>query len=265
MSAYSMTESQYLPGQMHHHHHHPSYGWASRQTLPLQQTTPSLDHQHPLSQTHQYPSPSLSSGYNAQAGSHAQSYYPPGGSHYLPTLHTSSLRHNPSRSPPIIQSYPSTSVAGNSTSLAEHQQAAFVPSSPPYLLNQQEYYLPEPSTLPNSHSLTAPQHAPGLLPTTESIYSSPSDSAAPPTAPSEPEHHVRVISSRPRPQCWDHGCNGREFSTFSNLLRHQREKSGVVAKAECPICGAVFTRTTARNIHVAQGKCKGGAGRDPST
>lgn len=68
---------------------------------------------------------------------------------------------------------------------------------------------------------------------------------------------LRVVSSRPRPQCWDHGCEGREFSTFSNLLRHQREKSGVVAKAECPVCGAVFTRTTARNIHVAQGKCKG--------
>ncbi|OKO98235.1 hypothetical protein PENSUB_9333 [Penicillium subrubescens] len=74
---------------------------------------------------------------------------------------------------------------------------------------------------------------------------------------------LRVVSSRPRPQCWDHGCEGREFSTFSNLLRHQREKSGVVAKAECPVCGAVFTRTTARNIHVAQGKCKG-PGRESS-
>ena len=80
---------------------------------------------------------------------------------------------------------------------------------------------------------------------------------------SDADHPVRVVNSRPRPQCWDHGCNGREFSTFSNLLRHQREKSGVVAKAECPVCGAVFTRTTARNIHVAQGKCKG-AERDPS-
>lgn len=87
---------------------------------------------------------------------------------------------------------------------------------------------------------------------------SPSDSM-----PSSDTDQVRVISSRPRPQCWDHGCNGREFSTFSNLLRHQREKSGVVAKAECPVCGAVFTRTTARNIHVAQGKCKG-PGRESS-
>ncbi|KAE8339704.1 hypothetical protein BDV24DRAFT_135221 [Aspergillus arachidicola] len=92
------------------------------------------------------------------------------------------------------------------------------------------------------------------------VYSSPD------TAPagSDPEQQVRVISFRPKPQCWDHGCNGREFSTFSNLLRHQREKSGVVAKAECPSCGAVFTRTTARNIHVSQGKCKGG-GRETSS
>lgn len=56
--------------------------------------------------------------------------------------------------------------------------------------------------------------------------------------------HVRVVQSRPKPQCWEHGCNGRQFSTFSNLLRHQREKSGQAAKATCPNCGAEFTRTT---------------------
>lgn len=64
-----------------------------------------------------------------------------------------------------------------------------------------------------------------------------------------------VGETRSRPQCWDHGCNGRQFSTFSNLLRHQREKSGMAAKSTCPRCGAEFTRTTARNGHVAEGKC----------
>lgn len=68
--------------------------------------------------------------------------------------------------------------------------------------------------------------------------------------------HVRVVQSRPKPQCWEHGCNGRQFSTFSNLLRHQREKSGQAAKATCPDCGAEFTRTTARNGHLAHNKCK---------
>lgn len=57
-------------------------------------------------------------------------------------------------------------------------------------------------------------------------------------------NHVRVVQTRPKPQCWEHGCNGRQFSTFSNLLRHQREKSGQAAKATCPNCGAEFTRTT---------------------
>ena len=68
--------------------------------------------------------------------------------------------------------------------------------------------------------------------------------------------HVRVVQSRPKPRCWEHGCNGRQFSTFSNLLRHQREKSGQASKASCPNCGAEFTRTTARNGHLLHDKCK---------
>ncbi|KAK1833802.1 hypothetical protein QBC39DRAFT_389741 [Podospora conica] len=67
---------------------------------------------------------------------------------------------------------------------------------------------------------------------------------------------VRVVTPKPKPQCWEHGCNGRQFSTFSNLLRHQREKSGQATKSTCPNCGAEFTRTTARNGHLAHDKCK---------
>ena len=66
---------------------------------------------------------------------------------------------------------------------------------------------------------------------------------------------IRVLNQRPKPQCWEHGCNGRQFSTFSNLLRHQREKSGSASKSYCPKCGAEFTRTTARNGHLAHDKC----------
>ena len=68
--------------------------------------------------------------------------------------------------------------------------------------------------------------------------------------------NVRVISRYPEPRCWEHGCNGRRFSTFSNLLRHQREKSRVVEKSSCPNCGVEFTRTTARNGHMSREKCK---------
>ncbi|KAJ4003372.1 hypothetical protein NW766_012304 [Fusarium irregulare] len=79
----------------------------------------------------------------------------------------------------------------------------------------------------------------------------------PGSANSQDAGHVRVVQSRPKPRCWEHGCNGRQFSTFSNLLRHQREKSGQAAKASCPNCGAEFTRTTARNGHLLHDKCKG--------
>ncbi|KAJ3496223.1 hypothetical protein NLG97_g2819 [Lecanicillium saksenae] len=78
---------------------------------------------------------------------------------------------------------------------------------------------------------------------------------SPPTAPADASSSG-VTSSRPKPRCWEHGCNGRQFSTFSNLLRHQREKSGQAAKATCPNCGAEFTRTTARNGHMLHDKCK---------
>lgn len=41
--------------------------------------------------------------------------------------------------------------------------------------------------------------------------------------PSEkPNAEPRITSAHV--QCWDHGCNGKRFSTLSNLFRHQREK-----------------------------------------
>ncbi|KAK5995999.1 putative C2H2-type zinc-finger transcription factor orf8 [Cladobotryum mycophilum] len=72
----------------------------------------------------------------------------------------------------------------------------------------------------------------------------------------EGNSHVRVVQSRPRPRCWEHGCNGREFSTFGDLLQHQRENSRQVAKITCPSCGAEFASTTARNDHLLHDNCK---------
>ena len=63
-----------------------------------------------------------------------------------------------------------------------------------------------------------------------------------------------ILAPPKRPQCWDHDCNGRMFSTFSNLLRHQREKSGTASKPTCPNCGAEFTRKSALDGHIAH-KC----------
>ncbi|ETS86319.1 hypothetical protein PFICI_00147 [Pestalotiopsis fici W106-1] len=56
-------------------------------------------------------------------------------------------------------------------------------------------------------------------------------------------------------RCWEHGCNGRKFTNRSNLRRHLREKSTARPTCRCPRCGATFSRTTARNVHVARGSC----------
>ena len=62
------------------------------------------------------------------------------------------------------------------------------------------------------------------------------------------------------PRCWDHGCNGRLFSSKSNLMRHRKERSSSAAgnttnKATCPLCGAIFTRNSARDTHLARQSC----------
>lgn len=103
-----------------------------------------------------------------------------------------------------------------------------------------------------------PSSAQPSQPAAGNIANSLSQPVLPTPAPlesSREEYHGSA--ARPKPQCFDHGCNGREFSTFSNLLRHQRERSGNATKSVCPHCGTEFTRTTARNGHLTSGKCKG--------
>ncbi|KAI6715518.1 hypothetical protein JHW43_002016 [Diplocarpon mali] len=110
---------------------------------------------------------------------------------------------------------------------------------------------------PGIPSFTGRPHAhplPSVPDPASSLY--PGPQMSPKLGMADSGDHVRVVHSRPKPQCWEHGCNGRQFSTFSNLLRHQREKSGVSQKSSCPNCGAEFTRTTARNGHMAHDKCK---------
>ncbi|KAG6081767.1 hypothetical protein E4U30_002992 [Claviceps sp. LM220 group G6] len=123
-----------------------------------------------------------------------------------------------------------------------------------------DYRYAEPSHAPHS---SYSSHNPGRnlpLPISHDgnlVYAPvPSGATVGSTGSSQEGSHVRVVQSRPKPRCWDHGCNGRQFSTFSNLLRHQREKSGQATKATCPNCGAEFTRTTARNGHLLHDKCK---------
>ncbi|EME41513.1 hypothetical protein DOTSEDRAFT_73808 [Dothistroma septosporum NZE10] len=56
-------------------------------------------------------------------------------------------------------------------------------------------------------------------------------------------------------RCWEHDCNGKVFSNRSNLLRHHIEKGRARPNFRCPMCGAFFSRTTARNQHVAKKSC----------
>ncbi|KAL2142259.1 hypothetical protein VTI28DRAFT_1396 [Corynascus sepedonium] len=132
--------------------------------------------------------------------------------------------------------------------LQDQNQAAMFTSPYP-----SQSYLPE-YPYPASTAPSLPSHY-GPLVQDPSLGMYPVPPVLPP-GPPEASGQVRVVHSRPKPQCWEHGCNGRQFSTFSNLLRHQREKSGQAAKATCPNCGAEFTRTTARNGHLLHDKCK---------
>lgn len=57
-------------------------------------------------------------------------------------------------------------------------------------------------------------------------------------------------------RCLESCCNGRLFSTRSNLIRHQRERRGESAKLRCSFCDAVFLRSSARNAHEAARRCR---------
>ncbi|KAA6413380.1 MAG: hypothetical protein FRX48_03126 [Lasallia pustulata] len=131
------------------------------------------------------------------------------------------------------------SVSGPSSHYGDYPQAYDMPPMGPMYSN------PMTSTLAAPSDNVLQQQYPG------------SRTRGPVSSLNDPDdHQMRIVGVRPKPQCWDHGCNGRQFSTFSNLLRHQREKSGTASKSTCPRCGAEFTRTTARNGHMQHEKCK---------
>nr|A0A3G1DJG8.1 RecName: Full=C2H2-type zinc-finger transcription factor M5; AltName: Full=Squalestatin S1 biosynthesis cluster protein M5 [Phoma sp. MF5453]AMY15062.1 mfM5 protein [Phoma sp. MF5453] len=56
-------------------------------------------------------------------------------------------------------------------------------------------------------------------------------------------------------RCWDHGCNGKKFLNHSNLVRHRRENGSARPRFTCPMCGAYFSRSTARNQHLEKKSC----------
>lgn len=59
-------------------------------------------------------------------------------------------------------------------------------------------------------------------------------------------------------RCFEHGCDGRTFSSKGNFTRHLREKDGSAKVYLCSQCGKSFTRSTARKYHILSGRCSMG-------
>lgn len=162
----------------------------------------------------------------------------------------------------IPRPLPSTTLASNASNYASSAYQRSVPRSmPDQSMSSQQFRSPTmyDNSVYGHHSIPPAQPMPGQLQGNlnygQPMYNASSMSSLPRSMSSVSADSIRGSSQKPKPQCWEHGCNGRKFSTFSNLLRHQREKSGTASKSYCPKCGAEFTRTTARNGHLAHDKC----------
>lgn len=194
--------------------------------------------------------PRISSPYGSTPGSH----YSMASSQTIPSI--SGLTHGPIPSPPLSQN-PSNMMGqfGHSIPrLVRTSRSKDIPSltaSRSQNIYDSNIYSQSLSSIPPGSQPYATSRSPS--------YPSPMIGAGGSDMMPKPigggEAAMRVLNQRPKPQCWEHGCNGRQFSTFSNLLRHQREKSGTASKSYCPRCGAEFTRTTARNGHLQHDKC----------
>jgi hypothetical protein len=211
-----------------------------------QQNQPALQHQQgqqaPVLATQTAPDPSMmfhTPNYNLQS---SDAYVPQDLYYQSPPLQHNSSQymaqsHIFGSDPSRMQYYPLQSSSTHTTT-----------STGPAFSPQESLYAPPPLSSNTQNS----------RPTQPSAGNQMIQSSLPTPAPLESSREeFRGSAARPKPQCFEHGCNGREFSTFSNLLRHQRERSGNASKSVCPHCGTEFTRTTARNGHLTSGKCKG--------
>jgi len=144
---------------------------------------------------------------------------------------------------------PFNAMKDDATVKLENTPSCDIPATDCYLYRTQDLYGSNPYGV--GHSIEPPNYLPSH--TQQAVPLSTEDPSS-----------VRVVAVRPKPQCWEHGCNGRQFSTSSNLLRHQRQKSGNAVRHKCPNCSASFTRKMARNDHRDGGKCKQPARRSRS-
>ncbi|KAJ5961311.1 uncharacterized protein N7479_008461 [Penicillium vulpinum] len=246
IAPYSMLipSESYFADSMQHNSAH--YIWANRTYQPSQPPPGHLNQHFPQLQPY---SPGVFLGHNGHADRSAHSYSQdlPAASPYILLAPVSAERQSPSPSHPMPHSLPFYFAP------THWYNQPLITSSPPYMVDHHAYHIPEAAPIFFPHHASISSQASSMV--QDPVY--PQQESEP--VDSDNGYLVCVLNSRRRPQCWDwdHGCNGREFSSFSNLLRHQRERSGAVTKAECSICGAVFTRKTARNTHIIEGRCPG--------
>ncbi|KAL4940546.1 hypothetical protein BDV06DRAFT_223989 [Aspergillus oleicola] len=161
-------------------------------------------------------------------------------SYSTPTLYPSAAEDEASR--PQSQPHPRSHTTSPSASSSTSPTGVFWP-----LPGHDDHPRPEPEP---GHQRASPPNGP-----------SPSDVGA--GRPARRVKHCGVGPSRHGPykaalmeiRCWDHGCEGRKFSSLGNYRRHLREKNGQAKVHPCPDCGRVFTRSTARNFHRESGTC----------
>ncbi|KAI5247039.1 hypothetical protein E4T42_06163 [Aureobasidium subglaciale] len=129
--------------------------------------------------------------------------------------------------------------------LAEIKRSRYQNSSPPSkAINGSSSEI----SLEVTRTLQTPQHIP---------ITTPAAAAADQCANMPLTNNSRPLSNdRELPRCWNSCCNGRTFSTQSNLVRHQREKRGVGTDLKCSFCGVGFSRSGARKAHEAERRCR---------
>ncbi|KAF1348449.1 hypothetical protein BDV97DRAFT_353612 [Delphinella strobiligena] len=157
---------------------------------------------------------------------------------------------DPGLTPPILNATTRSSPrsrSSNSPTLSDHT-----------ILAEIQKLRQEINEMKRSHSSISPPEPPEVARISNQVSTSSDVVILPNDAPSTSTRGPRnnISNSANLPRCLDPCCNGRTFSNQSNLARHQREKRGEAAKLRCSFCDAVFSRSSARNTHEAEKRCR---------
>ena len=165
--------------------------------------------------------------------------------HIAKQHHQATPRHMPSASiDPIREMLAVLTVRSSPSTYGSSQY------SPQYSQNP-SIYLPHPSTTYSNPGYPTP---PGYS-TPPSHYTVPV--ASPGDREAKADQSDGKVFTCYNPTHGNGSCaGGKTFTTYSNLLRHNREQEGRAPKVYCDRCGRDFTRKTAMQQHLAHDKCR---------